>query len=95
QTAIAKLAKLSRQTVAKYRHICNEVSESSTNVISLDEVVMAPKAVKHGVHQIPAPRRGQQESSLLGGDLKSDDAKTRDVNSEDLSTRPVDWPLKE
>ncbi|EIS9016758.1 replication initiation protein [Shewanella sp.] len=95
QTAIAKLAKLSRQTVAKYRHICNEVSESSTNVISLDEVVMAPKAVKHGVHQIPAPRRGQQESSHLGGDLKSDDAKTRDVHSEDLSTRPVDWPLKE
>lgn len=95
QTAIAKLAKLSRQTVAKYRHICNEVSESSTNVISLDEVVMASKAVKHGVHQIPAPRRGLQESSLLGGDLKSDDAKTRDVHYEDLSIKPVDWPLKE
>lgn len=95
QTAIAKLAKLSRQTVAKYRYIYNEVSESSTNVISLDEVATAPKAVKHGVHQIPAPRRGLQESSLHGGDLKSVTSKPKEAYSGDPPIRPSDQPSEE
>ncbi|ECT7562161.1 replication protein A [Salmonella enterica subsp. enterica serovar Cerro] len=95
QTAIAKLAKLSRQTVAKYRYIYNEVSESSTNVISLDEVATAPKTVKHGVHQIPAPRRGLQESSLHGGDLKSVTSKPKEAYSGDPPIRPSDQPSEE
>lgn len=59
-TAIAKTARLTRQTVAKYQHIINsEVSQSQDNTTPLKkEAIGEAKSVKYGAHQIPAPLRG-------------------------------------
>lgn len=53
QVAIAKSAKLSRQTVASYKHILVEARKSAV-VVFLDPRNEVAKDVKHGVHQISA-----------------------------------------
>ncbi|EOZ1715425.1 replication initiation protein [Yersinia enterocolitica] len=56
QSAIAKLTTLTRQTVAKYRHIINETVAQPDSIISLKGgAIGAVQNVNHGVHQISAP----------------------------------------
>jgi hypothetical protein len=53
QAAIANVARLSRQTVAAYKHVLNEVL--SPAVVSVLRKVVAPKTdVNYGVHQVSA-----------------------------------------
>lgn len=53
QAAIARLAGLSRQTVAAYRHILDEVAKPAI-VASLEAVKATAQLVKSGAHQVPA-----------------------------------------
>jgi hypothetical protein len=54
QTAIAAVTRLSRQTVAKYSEIINEVKANPSG--SVVEIVSgSSKNVNYGTHQIPAP----------------------------------------
>jgi len=59
-TAIAKIARLTRQTVAKYQHIISiEASQTQDNVTPIKkEAIDEIKNVKYGAHQIPAPSWG-------------------------------------
>ncbi len=56
QSAIAKLTTLTRQTVAKYKHIINETVAQPDSIISLKGgAIGAVQNVNYGVHQISAP----------------------------------------
>ena len=96
-TAIAKMARLTRQTVAKYQHIINiEASQTQDNVTPIKkEAIDETKSVKYGAHQIPAPSGGAGNSPDTGiGDLILRDLKShyRDPASQvcDLGTRQCD-----
>ena len=59
QTAIAAAARLSRQTVAKYSAIVEEVTaDQASNVVPM--ATGKPENVNYGAHQIPAPARVQR-----------------------------------
>ena len=58
QTAISRLAGLTRQTVAAYRHVLNEAFKPAA-IAALDRSSAKTGDVKHGVHQVTA--------ALLGG----------------------------
>lgn len=59
QVAVASAVNLSRQTVAKYQYILDEISISvPSNVVPLEAVSAQSKSVNYAVHQISAPRRG-------------------------------------
>lgn len=61
-TAVAKTSDLTRQTVAKYKHLLTETKPASNDVISIRSLFTGNKPnVNYGVHQITAP----------GGDLGS------------------------
>ncbi len=73
QAAIARLAGLSRQTVAAYKHVLTEVLKPA--VVAVLEVVAAPRSdVKHGVHQVSAPRSSVVDWIAKGLDLESVDS---------------------
>lgn len=55
QMAIAALTSLSRQTIAKYRAVINEIQQDNTSVHPLSEAVEVDSLnVNYGVHQISA-----------------------------------------
>lgn len=59
---VAKTSGLSRQTVAKYKHLLTETKHNSNDVISIRRLFTGKRSnVNYGVHQITAP----------GGDLGS------------------------
>jgi hypothetical protein len=66
QAAIAKLAGVSRQTVAQYKHVLAEVLQPA--VVSLKEVVASTlsKVVKFGAHQVAAAPREPRPSASTG-----------------------------
>lgn len=72
QAVVARASGLSRQTIAKYRHILEEaLSPSPSNIVPLRGVSALQASVKYAVHQISAPRRGSGivlGVGLLGGD---------------------------
>lgn len=73
QAAIARLAGLSRQTVAAYKHVLTEVLKPA--VVAVLEVVAAPRSdVKHGVHQVSAPRASVVDLIAKGFDLEPVDS---------------------
>ena len=73
QAAIARLAGLSRQTVAAYKHVLTEVLKPA--VVAVLEVVAAPRSdVKHGVHQVSAPRASMVDLIAKGLDLEPVDS---------------------
>lgn len=55
--AIAQAAKLSRQTVAKYKHVLEEVKKP-LSVLALRPVNGVPAGVKYAAHQVSAPLGG-------------------------------------
>ena len=66
---IARLAGLSRQTVAAYKHVLTEVLKPA--VVAVLEVVAAPRSdVKYGVHQVSAPRASSVDLITKGLDLE-------------------------
>ena len=62
--AIAQAANLSRQTVAKYKHVLEEVKKP-LSVVTLRATNPVPLDVKYAVHQVSAPQGG----TLGGGDV--------------------------
>lgn len=64
QTAIGRLAGLTRQTVAAYRHVLNEVFKPAAIVV-LERSSAKAVDVKHGVHQVTAAPLGGAVSSSL------------------------------
>lgn len=73
QKAVALAARLTRQTVAKYLQIIEEIKSEATNVATL-EVCKRPSAnVNYAAHQIPACSKGLVGVSTVGavgGDLE-------------------------
>lgn len=68
QTAIAKAAQLSRQTVAAYKHVLEEVAASPSSVTPLRERAEAAVArVKDAVHQITAALAPPVDAAKVGG----------------------------
>ena len=66
QTAIAAAARLSRQTVAKYLAVIEEVTADPTsNVVPM--ATANSENVKYGAHQIAAPVRVQRASAVKSG----------------------------
>lgn len=57
QTAISRLAGLTRQTVAAYRHVLNEAFKPAA-IAALDRSSTKTGDVKHGVHQVTAAPLG-------------------------------------
>ncbi|WP_186369798.1 replication initiation protein [Yersinia aldovae] len=56
QSAIAKLTTLTRQTVAKYKHIINQTVAQPDSIVSLKGgAIGAVQNVNYGAHQISAP----------------------------------------
>jgi hypothetical protein len=57
--SLAKAARLSRQTVAKYRDQVNTFLIAKTNIIPMGAIFRAKQRVNYAVHQIAAPFRGE------------------------------------
>lgn len=57
QTSIAKLTGLTRQTVATYKHLFQEMAKPAS-ITSAESVRTKTKTVKSGAHQVPAPPAG-------------------------------------
>lgn len=73
QVAIARLAGLSRQTVAAYKYVLSEVLKPA--VVAVLEVVAAPRSdVKNGVHQVSVPRASVVDLIAKGLDLEPVDS---------------------
>ncbi len=67
QVAVAKATGLTRQTVANYQHVLNEISNSvRTNILPLRPEAAQVINVKYGTYQIPAVLQGSFRSSGTG-----------------------------
>lgn len=65
QTAVAQVAKLTRQTVATYQHVLREVVEIAEVVTPFTDASRTRAlAVKHAVHQVSAARQGPPRSGM-------------------------------
>lgn len=71
--AIARMTGLSRQTVAAYRHVLNEVFKPVVVAIS-GAVAALNFDVKYGVHQISAPLFGEGDLAVDGLSLEAEDS---------------------
>jgi hypothetical protein len=72
QAAISQATQLTRQTVASYRHVVDEVINTPASVGSLPSAA-APKGVKFAVHQIPAASGKGTVAGLRSVFLHGDD----------------------
>jgi len=64
QTAIAKLARVTRQTISKYKELIESVKP--VEIISLGEVMTHTNNVKYGVHQITSSTVKLENSDING-----------------------------
>ncbi|MDX9668604.1 replication initiation protein [Pseudomonas sp. P5_152] len=71
QTAIALIAKVSRQTVATYAHVLKEPLRAAVTALR-GSVAGTDLDVKHGVHQIPAARSAALDLCLKGNNQAFD-----------------------
>ena len=71
QAAIARVAHLSRQTVASCKHVLTEVIKP---VAVLDAVTAPTSDVKYGVHQVSAPSSAVFDLRVNGSDLEPVDS---------------------
>ena len=72
QAAIARVAGLSRQTVAAYKHVLTEVLKPA--VVAVLGVVAPKPDVKFGVHQVSAPVFPCINAVVTGLDLEPVDS---------------------
>jgi hypothetical protein len=70
QVAIARLAGVSRQTVAAYKHLVNEVVRPAV-LTTLETVAAVLVGVKSGAHQVPAAPAGPASSAKLAADCEA------------------------
>jgi hypothetical protein len=78
QAAVGQAARLSRQTVAAYRHVIAEVLNTPPTAAVPLPAAPATTDVKFAVHQIPAARSGPPDAAFRSSDLNDAWVASRD-----------------
>ena len=68
QKVLAKISGLTRQTIARYKHIKDEFTNSApNNIVSSGSIIKQGENVKNAVHQITAPLRQIKKTNASSG----------------------------